>query len=176
VPSAAAAATADPRVEEAEAAPRATARENRRPAAATRESKSLPATEPATAPAVAESPPPQTSPVAAEEPVVEAPRPGEPGRLLVRLRHRINSGTLTLLANGRPVLEGEFVKKKLVMSKVSEWEPIKLPEGRHRLSARVVGGKGKQYESAPLDVTLQAGGTLNVTVAIEDQALQLVAD
>lgn len=164
---------------ENEAAQRPAPRENRQQESKARRSVSQRAiSPPVVAPATplvpeqgsSESQPPQ---VAQAE---EAPQPVAPGRLIVKLRHRINSGTLTLLVDGRPVLTGDFAKKKLVLSKVSEWEPVKIAEGRHKVTAKVVGGKGKQYRSAPLDVTMPAGGALSLIITMQEDRLELLRE
>ncbi|HEX5041478.1 MAG TPA: protein kinase [Candidatus Polarisedimenticolaceae bacterium] len=105
-------------------------------------------------------------PVAAERAVPVAPTPTPvrraegkptrpaappPARALIKLTHWTREGTLTLLVDGAPVLERSF-SKGAAPFRTHTWTAT-LPAGRHRVSARVVGGKGKIFEAEPMTAT-----------------------
>ena len=96
------------------------------------------------------TPPParRSAPEAAPERAVAAPRQA---RALVKLTHWTREGTLTLLVDGAPVLKQPFTKGAAPF-RTHTWTAT-VPSGRHRVSARVVGGKGKVFDAAPVTAT-----------------------
>jgi hypothetical protein len=94
----------------------------------------------------------------------------------VRLRHRINGGTLRLFVDGQPVLRGEFSKRKLDPVKVSEWPAVEVEPGPHQITAHVMGAKGKTYGSGPLEVRVESGRRAALKIQIHDDRLELALE
>ncbi|HET9299457.1 MAG TPA: serine/threonine-protein kinase [Candidatus Polarisedimenticolaceae bacterium] len=80
--------------------------------------------------------------------VAASPRPAQ---ALVKLTHWTREGTLTVLVDGAPVLKRSF-SKGAAPFRTHSWTAT-VPAGRHRVSARVVGGKGKVFETEPVQAT-----------------------
>jgi serine/threonine protein kinase len=70
---------------------------------------------------------------------------------LVKLTHWTREGTLTLLVDGTPVLKKSF-SKGAAPFRTHTWK-ASVPAGRHRVSARIVGGKGKVFEAESITAT-----------------------
>ena len=108
--------------------------------------------EPAAAEAETAVPPPpaRKAPArrAAAGAVAASPRPAQ---ALVKLTHWTREGTLTVLVDGAPVLKRSF-SKGAAPFRTHSWTAT-VPAGRHRVSARVVGGKGKVFETEPVQAT-----------------------
>ncbi len=99
---------------------------------------------PATPSSAGMAAPRRAAPVA----VTAAPRPAQ---ALVKLTHWTREGTLTVLVDGAPVLKRSF-SKGAAPFRTHTWTAT-VPAGRHRVSARVVGGKGKVFETEPVNAT-----------------------
>jgi hypothetical protein len=93
--------------------------------------------------APAQVPPPAPAPKRTPAP---APRIA---RTHVKLTHWTREGTLTLSVDGRTALERSFARGKAPF-RTHSWE-LSVPAGRHRVSARVVGAKGKVFEAEPIE-------------------------
>ena len=111
-------------------------------------------------PKVSPEPAPSEPPVTKTEtgtgatpaPARTSPRPAPRSALaLVKLTHWTREGTLTLLVDGAPVLKQSFTKGAAPF-RTHTWTAT-VPAGRHRVSARVVGGKGKVFDAEPVTAT-----------------------
>ena len=118
----------------------------------------------------APSPPPARKPPASDPPARAKAAAPRRATALVKLTHWTREGKLTLLVDGTPVLEQSF-SKGAAPFRTHTWT-ASVPAGRHRVSARIVGGKGKVFEAESItatflpditrEVRLKLGSTLSL--------------
>jgi hypothetical protein len=156
------ASTRPPKDRSAAAAPKSSEpiRPSPEPAAATHE---------APAPAPAEEPPPRHPAAATHAPAPAAA--AEPAHLSVSIGHWISRGTLTVFADGEPILVREFTKKKIVPFQTSAWDAVDVPAGARELTAKVVTAKGETYVAGSYPIELTPGGRAVVRLGLRNEIL-----
>jgi hypothetical protein len=68
------------------------------------------------------------------------------------LTSRLREGNLVVLVDGVPVFNEEFRKPALLISQTTTWNPLPIAAGKHKLTAKVYGAKGKTYISGLYDL------------------------
>ena len=120
---------------------------------------------------------PTAIPAPSSRPRLSAARPAvAPAKLTIRLVHRVRNGTLVLSIDGDTVHDEAFSKSRLALQQTTIWEPIAVSPGRRTLRARVTGGDGKTYLSAPLTVELPKGGGVEVRIRFKGDTLAIDAN
>jgi hypothetical protein len=90
----------------------------------------------------------------------------------IRLGHRIQAGKLSVWIDGRPLLSETFQKRnRMLPYQTSEWLGISVPPGKHAITAQVESSKGKLHVSEPLSIEIEAQGTLDIRLALKDDAV-----
>ncbi len=91
----------------------------------------------------------------------------------ITIAHRISRGTLTVYLDGRSILSDEFSKTRWAPFHMTQWSPLTVPSGKHRLTAVVKDGEGKIYRSEPCMVAFEAGKDTALRVKLSDDVLVL---
>jgi serine/threonine-protein kinase len=107
-----------------------------------------PATSPrttSTARAVAARPP--------AKPAAARPAAPAPGKVKVELAHRLSSGRLVVLVDGKRVLSKPFTAPKGKTSG-TVFHTLSVPSGRHGLEVRVLGAKGEVHAKSKITGTI----------------------
>ena len=133
--------TAPGQAQAAPAAPAKSVKEWRTPAA--------PAPCPMTAPIAAASavPAPAANPSAKPAPAAAGPK----SPIAISLKSSMREGNLVVILDDKAVLSEKFQKPFWVISQTTEWRPLQIPAGNHRLTAKVIGAK-KTYFSKTYDL------------------------
>ena len=78
----------------------------------------------------------------------------------------MRQGQLIVSLDNVPIFNEGFRKPLLIISQTTEWNPVQVPAGRHRLTAKVNGANGKTYLSGiyDLDVSPTKGIDLRIRV------------
>lgn len=66
---------------------------------------------------------------------------------------RMRSGNLVVSLDNVPVFNEKFEKPALLISQTTRWDPVELPAGKHKLTAKVYGTE-KIYISAVYDLEI----------------------
>ena len=115
------------------------------PAKSIREWKTTPIAGPASNPCSTQT----ASPVA--EPVVSAAVTKSP--ITISITSMLRQGNLVVMLDDVPIFNEQFQKPLLLISQTTTWDPVQIPAGQHRLSAKVYGTK-KTYLSAIYDLNV----------------------
>jgi hypothetical protein len=99
------------------------------------------------------------------------PAPASTSTATISIASRMSRGTLTVLVDGSPILSDEFSKKKWMLYHVTEWSNLKVPSGRHQLTAEVKGPDGETYRSEPYAVGFEPGEERSLRISVKDGAL-----
>jgi hypothetical protein len=103
------------------------------------------------APSATTGPCPTASPLA-NVPVAPAANAGVPKTpITISLTSTLRQGNLVVLLDDAPIFNEKFQKPFLLISQTTRWDPLQVPAGKHRLSAKVVGPK-KMYVSKTYDL------------------------
>ena len=86
------------------------------------------------------------------KPAVRTAVPKSP--MTISLTSTMRHGNLVVLLDGVPVFNEEFRKPVLIISQTTTWDPLQVAAGRHKLTAKVYGAKGKTYESQSYDLVV----------------------
>jgi hypothetical protein len=90
---------------------------------------------------------PGASPTA--KPAVTAAVPKSP--ITISITSTLRHGNLVVMLDDVPIFNEKFQKPVLLISQTTTWDPVQIPAGQHRLSAKVYGTK-KTYLSAHYDL------------------------
>ena len=114
-----------------------------------------------TAPSPTLGPCPTASPIATvsatpaanppARPTVSAAVPTSP--IAISLTSTLRQGNLVVVLDDVPIFNEKFRKPILLISQTTEWEPLQVAAGTHRISAKVLGTK-KTYFSKTYDLHL----------------------
>jgi len=113
------------------------------PAKSIREWKTTPIAAPASNPCST----PTANPAA--QPAVGAAVPKSP--ITISITSTLRQGNLVVMLDDVPIFNEKFQKPVLLISQTTTWDPVQIPAGQHRLSAKVYGTK-KTYLSALYDL------------------------
>jgi hypothetical protein len=91
--------------------------------------------------------------------------------VVVSIGHWISRGTLTVFADGEPILVREFSKKMIVPFQTSAWDAVDLPAGARELTAKVVTPKGQTYVTGSYPIELAPGGRTVVRLGLRNEVL-----
>ena len=64
----------------------------------------------------------------------------------------MRGGNLVVWLDDVSVFNEEFQKPLLIISQTTTWDPVQVPAGKHKLTAKVVGRNGKTYLSGIYDL------------------------
>jgi hypothetical protein len=94
---------------------------------------------------------PAVTPVASApaKPAVSASAPKSP--ITISFTSSLREGNLVVMLDDVPVFNEKFQKPMLMISQTTTWDPLQIPTGTHRLSAKVYGSK-KTYFSKVYDL------------------------
>jgi len=106
--------------------------------------------------APAPGPCPMTAPIAAP------PAAGPPAKsskkvgvtktpITISLKSTLREGSLVVVLDDVAVFNEKFRKPLLIISQTTQWDPLQVPAGTHRLTAKVIGAK-KTYFSKSYDL------------------------
>lgn len=100
----------------------------------------------------------------AAKPAARAAVPKSP--ITFSLTSTMRHGNLVVLLDGVPVFNEEFQKPVLIISQTTVWDPLQVAAGKHKLTAKVYGAKGRTYlsEIYDLDVSRTKGIELRFRV------------
>lgn len=114
-----------------------------------------------TTPSLTPGPCPTASPIAGvavtpvanppAKPAVSAATPTTP--VTISFTSTLRQGNLVVILDDVPVFNEKFQKPLLIISQTTEWDPLQVPAGTHRLTAKVYGTK-KTYFSKTYDLQL----------------------
>ena len=106
---------------------------------------------PAAAPATA--PCPMTAPIAsaAAAPPAAKAAAATKSPIAISLKSSMREGNLVVVLDDKAVFSEKFQKPFWVISQTTKWEPLQIPAGTHRLTAKIIGAK-KTYFSKTYDL------------------------
>lgn len=64
----------------------------------------------------------------------------------------MRGGNLVVWLDDVSVFDEQFQKPLLIISQTTTWDPVQVPAGKHKLTAKVVGRNGKTYLSGTYDL------------------------
>jgi len=73
--------------------------------------------------------------------------------IAISLTSTLRQGNLVVVLDDVPIFNEKFRKPILLISQTTEWEPLQVAAGTHRISAKVLGTK-KTYFSKTYDLHL----------------------
>lgn len=85
----------------------------------------------------------------AATPAVGAAVPKSP--ITISITSSLRQGNLVVMLDDVPIFNEKFQKPVLLISQTTTWDPVQIPAGQHRLSAKVYGTK-KTFHSALYDL------------------------
>ena len=115
-----------------------------------------------TTPAQAPGPCPAATPIA-NLPAQPAASPssksaaGATSPVTISIKSSLRQGNLVVVLDDVPVFNEKFQKPLLLISQTSTWDPVHIPAGTHRLTAKVLGTK-KTYFSKTYDLYVSPKG------------------
>ena len=71
--------------------------------------------------------------------------------ITISIKSTMRQGNLVVMLDDVPIFNEKFQKPFLVISQTSTWDPLNVPAGAHRLTAKVHGTK-KTYFSKAYDL------------------------
>ena len=71
--------------------------------------------------------------------------------ITISIKSTLRQGSLVVMLDDVPVFNEKFQKPLLIISQTSTWDPLQVPAGAHRLTAKVLGTK-KTYFSKTYDL------------------------
>ena len=85
----------------------------------------------------------------------------------IKLQSMTMKGTLVVTVDNVTVLNEPYSKPFFIIRQTTEWEPVKMTTGKHKISAKVVTSKGKTYVS---DIyNLEIGKTSGIELLFKTQ-------
>jgi hypothetical protein len=109
------------------------------------------------APAAATAPCPMSAPIATAAAAPASSKPaakaaaGPKSPIAISLKSSMREGNLVIVLDDVAVFSQKFEKPFWVISQTTEWKPLQIPSGNHRLTAKVIGAK-KTYFSKTYDL------------------------
>ena len=79
-------------------------------------------------------------------------RPKSP--ITISLKSRMREGSLVVMIDNVPILNEKFNKPFFAISQTTKWDPMQVPVGKHKLTAKLVGANGKTVSSGTYDLEL----------------------
>ena len=86
--------------------------------------------------------------------------------ITISITSSIRRGNLVVSLDGVPVFNEEFQKPFFLISQTTSWDPLQVAPGKHKLTARVVGTKGKTYLSGVYDLDVSRNNTKGLALRI----------
>jgi len=71
--------------------------------------------------------------------------------ITISLKSTLREGSLVVVLDDVAVFNEKFRKPLLIVSQTTQWDPLQVPAGTHRLTAKVIGAK-KTYFSKSYDL------------------------
>ena len=100
------------------------------------------ATKPAATPAAKKAAKPTASSSRAKSPIT------------ISLKSRMREGNLLVMVDNVPILNEKFNKPLFAISQTTTWDPLQVPVGKHKLTAKIVNANGKTINSGTYDLEL----------------------
>src|SRR6185295_7297692 len=88
----------------------------------------------------------------AAKPMPSSLRPKSP--ITISLRSRMREGSLLVMVDNVPVLNEKFSKPIYALFQTTTWDPLQVPVGKHKLTAKIVSTSGKTINSGTYDLEL----------------------
>jgi len=82
-------------------------------------------------------------------------------------------GNLVVFLDGVPVFNEEFKKPMLIISQTTTWDPVQVPAGKHKLTAKVYGKKGKTYLSGTYELVVTRKKGLDLRIRMKGDTLMV---
>jgi len=84
---------------------------------------------------------------------------------------RMRQGNLVVLLDGVPVFNEAFQKPMFIISQTTKWDPVQVAAGKHKLTAKVYGTKGKTYLSETYDLQLSRTEGIELRILMKGDTL-----
>ena len=111
---------------------------------------------------------------AAATPAVSATGPKSP--LTFSLTSSLREGNLVVELDEVPIFNEKFQKPLLLISQTTTWDPLQVPSGKHRLSAKVYGSKKTYFSKVyDLQVSRTKGSTLRFVMRGDKLTVELAS-
>src|SRR5262245_31235042 len=94
----------------------------------------------------------KSAPKTAAKPAARASASKSP--VTISLTSQMREGNLVVLLDGVPVFNEAFKKPALIISQTTTWDPLQVTAGKHKLTAKVYGTKGRTYLSPSYDLVV----------------------
>ena len=96
--------------------------------------------------------------------------------ITISLTSMLREGNLVVVLDDVPIFNEKFQKPVLLISQTTTWDPLQVPAGEHRLSAKVYGTK-KTYLSAIYDlkVSRAKGSALRFVIQGDKLTVELAS-
>ena len=82
----------------------------------------------------------------------------------------LRQGNLVVMLDDVPIFNEKFQKPLLLITQTTTWDPVQIPPGQHRLSAKVYGTK-KTYLSALYDLNVSRTKASALRFVVKDDKL-----
>jgi hypothetical protein len=89
----------------------------------------------------------------------------------ISITSHIRQGTLVVSLDDVPVFNEEFRKPVLLIAQTTKWDPFQIPAGKHKLTAKVYGQKGKTYQSGIYELVLSRTKGIEIRIRMKGDAL-----
>lgn len=121
--------------------------------------------EPASAPSTSRTSHRSTAKTTAKS-TAKSAAPATKSPITISLTSRIRQGNLVVVVDNVPVFNEKFEKSPFIISQTTTWDPVQVAPGKHKLTAKVYGAKGKTYlsEIYDLEVSRAKGTELRIRV------------
>jgi len=105
---------------------------------------------------------------------VSATGPKSP--LTFSLTSSLREGNLVVELDEVPIFNEKFQKPLLLISQTTTWDPLQVPSGKHRLSAKVYGSKKTYFSKVyDLQVSRTKGSTLRFVMRGDKLTVELAS-
>jgi hypothetical protein len=104
----------------------------------------------------------------AGNPAVSAAGPKSP--ITISITSTLRQGNLVVMLDDVPIFNEKFQKPLLLITQTTTWDPVQIPPGKHRLSAKVYGTK-KTYLSALYDLNVSRTKASALRFAVQGDKL-----
>jgi hypothetical protein len=89
----------------------------------------------------------------------------------ISITSHIRHGNLIVALDHVTVFHEQFDKPALLIQQTTTWDPLQVPAGRYRLTAKVEGSNGKTYLSAEYDLELAHAKGIELHFKLKGDAL-----
>jgi len=117
------------------------------------------------------------APPVASAPVKPAASPAAPkSPITISFTSSLREGNLVVMLDDVPVFNEKFQKPLLMISQTTTWDPLQIPTGTHRLSAKVYGAKKTYFSKVyDLQVSQKKGSALRFVMQGDKLVVELAS-